>query len=141
MKTVLGQHGRNNLRETFKQTQLVLPQPQNLEGILAAIGECDVIVVRKTKITRQIMQAVHEFIAIGGHEVGYDAVDTAAATDLKIPVGYTSAANTESVVEIAVGFILGVWRKNVRANTVKSEELSCNAVTFCNGSTSRVDEF
>jgi D-3-phosphoglycerate dehydrogenase / 2-oxoglutarate reductase len=114
-----------------QQAQLVFPQPQNLEGILAAIGACDGLVVRNTKITRAIMQAAPRLVAIGRHGVGYDTIDIAAATDLKIPVVYTPAANTESVAEIALGFILGLGRKIVRAHAaMQSEKLISDTVTL-----------
>lgn len=114
-----------------KQSELVFPQPQNLDGILAAISDCDAMVVRNTRISRQIMEAAPQLRAIGRHGVGYDTVDVASATDLHIPVVYTPAANTESVAEIAVGFILGLGRKIIRANSaMQSEALLSDTVTL-----------
>jgi D-3-phosphoglycerate dehydrogenase len=114
-----------------RKAQLVFPQPQNVEGILAAIGDCNAIVVRNTQITRQIMEAAPQLAVIGRHGVGYDTVDIGAATDLGIPVVYTPAANTESVAEIAVGFILCLCRKIVQAHgAMQSEELLSDTVTL-----------
>ncbi|MBU1745687.1 MAG: hypothetical protein KJ649_12450 [Proteobacteria bacterium] len=58
-----------------QKAELVYPQPQNLEGILAAIGDCNALIVRNTKITRQIMEAAPKLAVIGRHGVGYDTVD------------------------------------------------------------------
>ncbi len=114
-----------------QKAQLVFPQPQNAAGILEVIGACDGMVVRNTKITRQMMEAAPRLAAIGRHGVGYDTVDIAAATDLHIPVVYTPAANTESVAEIAIGFILGLGRKIYLAHTaMQSEELLRDDVTL-----------
>ncbi|MBA4423747.1 MAG: hydroxyacid dehydrogenase [Syntrophus sp. (in: bacteria)] len=114
-----------------QKAQLVFPQPQNEEGILAAIGDCNALVVRNTKITRQIMEAAPRLSVIGRHGVGYDTVDIGAAADLGIPVVYTPAANTESVAEIAVGFILCLCRKIVQAHgAMQSEELLSDTVTL-----------
>jgi len=114
-----------------QKARLVYPQPQNVAGILAAIGDCDALVVRNTKITRQIMEAAPKLIVVGRHGVGYDTIDIAAATDLRIPVVYTPAANTESVAEIAVGFIIDLGRKIIRAHTaMQSEELLSDSVTL-----------
>ena len=111
--------------------QLVFPEPQNAAGIMACIGNCRALVVRNTKITRQIMEAAPNLMVIGRHGVGYDTVDIAAATDLRIPVVYTPAANTESVAEIAVGFILGLGRKIISAHrTMQSEGLLSDTVTL-----------
>jgi len=114
-----------------RKAQLVFPQPQNVEGILAAIGDCNALVVRNTKITRQIMEAAPRLAVIGRHGVGYDTVDIGAAADLGIPVVYTPAANTESVAEIAVGFIICLCRKIVQAHSaMQSEELLSDTVTL-----------
>jgi D-3-phosphoglycerate dehydrogenase len=114
-----------------QKAELVFPQPQNLEGILAAIGDCNALVVRNTPITSQIMEAAPKLAVIGRHGVGYDTVDTKAAADLGIPVVYTPAANTESVAELAVGFILALVRKLVQANAaMQSEELLSDTVTM-----------
>lgn len=113
------------------KAQLVFPQPQNLDGILAVIGDCEGLVVRNTRITRQIMDAAPRLRAIGRHGVGYDTVDMRSATDLNIPVVYTPAANTESVAEMAMGFILGLGRKIFGANSaMKSEQLLSDTVTL-----------
>lgn len=114
-----------------QKAQLVFPKPQNEEGILAAIGDCNALVVRNTKITRRIMEAAPRLAVIGRHGVGYDTVDIGAAADLGIPVVYTPAANTESVAEIAVGFILCLCRNIVRAHgAMQSEELLSDTVTL-----------
>jgi D-3-phosphoglycerate dehydrogenase len=114
-----------------KKAELVFPTPQNLEGILAAIGDCDAIVVRNTPITRQIMEAAPKLAVIGRHGVGYDTVDTKAAAELGIPVVYTPASNTESVAELAIGFILSLCRKIVQANAaMQSGELISDTVTM-----------
>ncbi len=110
---------------------LVLPQPQNIDGILAAIPDCDALVVRNTKITKAIIQAAPKLVVIGRHGVGYDTIDTRAATELKIPVVYTPAANTESVAEIAVGFIIALGRKLLRAHAaMQSGRLLSDTVTL-----------
>ncbi len=114
-----------------QKAQLVFPQPQNAAGILASIGDCRALVVRNTRITRQILQAAPNLVAIGRHGVGYDTIDIAAATELKIPVVYTPAANTESVAEIAVACILNLGRKLLTAHrAMQSETLLSDTVTL-----------
>lgn len=111
--------------------QLVFPQPQNADGILAAIGGCDALVVRNTKITRPILEAAPRLCVVGRHGVGYDSVDIASASALGIPVVYTPAANTESVAEIAVGFILMLGRRIYLAHAaMQSGELLSDTVTL-----------
>lgn len=113
------------------KAELVFPEPQNEEGILAAIGDCEAIVVRNTKITRRIIAAAPKLAVIGRHGVGYDTVDIAAATERGIPVVYTPAANTESVAEISLGFIICLGRKIVAAHrAMQAEELLSETVTM-----------
>jgi D-3-phosphoglycerate dehydrogenase / 2-oxoglutarate reductase len=114
-----------------QKAELIFPKPQNIEGILAAIGDCNALVVRNTLITRQIMEAAPKLAVIGRHGVGYDTVDTKAAADLGIPIVYTPAANTESVAELSVTFILALCRKLLIANAaMQSEELLSETVTM-----------
>ena len=91
--------------------ELIFPTLQNAEGILAVIGDCDALVVRNTKITRAILEASPRLKVIGRHGVGYDSVDCTCAGEMGIPVVYTPAANTESVAEIAVAFMLMLGRR------------------------------
>ncbi|MHB8770744.1 MAG: hydroxyacid dehydrogenase [Syntrophales bacterium] len=114
-----------------EKAELVYPQPQNAEGILAVIGDCDALVARNTPITRQIMEAAPKLAVIGRHGVGYDTVDIAAAKELGIPVVYTPAANTESVAEISMGFMICLGRKIVQTNrAMQAEELLSDTLTM-----------
>ena len=111
--------------------ELVFPQPQNAAGILALMDDCDALVVRNTKITRAILEAGPRLRVVGRHGVGYDSVDVAAASALGIPVVYTPAANTESVAEIAVGFMLLLGRRILRAHAaMQSGALLSETVTL-----------
>jgi D-3-phosphoglycerate dehydrogenase len=113
------------------KAHIVYPQPQNAAGILAVIGDCDALVVRNTRITRQIMEAAPRLAVIGRHGVGYDTIDVSAATEMGIAVVYTPAANTESVAEIAVGFIICLGRKLLQAHaSMQTEELLSDSVTL-----------
>lgn len=111
--------------------KIVQPQPQNALGILEVIGPCDGLVVRNTKITRQILEAAPRLRVIGRHGVGYDTIDVAAATEMNIPVVYTPAANTESVAEIAMGYMICLGRKLVQAHTaMRSGKLLSDTYTL-----------
>jgi len=113
------------------EAQIVQPSPQNAIGISQIIGDCDGLVVRNTRITRQILEAAPRLRVIGRHGVGYDTIDVAAATEMNIPVVYTPAANTESVAEIAMGFIICLGRKLVQAHTaMKSGQLISDTFTL-----------
>ncbi len=132
MKILLVEHIHHAGEDLLAQkAELVFPEPQNVTGILSAIGGCTALVVRNTRITQQIIQAAPRLTVIGRHGVGYDNVDIQTASALGIPVVYTPAANTESVAEIAVGFIVCLGRKIIQAHrTMASEELLSDSATL-----------
>jgi D-3-phosphoglycerate dehydrogenase len=132
MKVLLIEHIHQAAEDLLMQKmKIIFPEPQNVEGILAAIGDCDALIARNTKITRQMMEAAPKLRAIGRHGVGYDTVDISSANDLSIPVVYTPAANTESVAELAVGLLICSGRKIVEANrAMQSEQLISDTVTM-----------
>jgi D-3-phosphoglycerate dehydrogenase len=132
MKVLLIEHIHQEAENTLSQkVEIVFPEPQNAAGILAAIGACDALIARGTKITRQMMEAAPKLKVIGRHGVGYDTVDMSAANELSIPVLYTPAANTESVAELAVGFIICSGRNIVEANrAMQSGKLISDTITM-----------
>jgi D-3-phosphoglycerate dehydrogenase / 2-oxoglutarate reductase len=132
MKVMLVEHIHQAGEELLaKKMEIVFPEPQNVEGILAAITDCDGLIARNTRITRQMMEAAPKLKVIGRHGVGYDTVDIGSAGRLNIPVVYTPAANTESVAELALGFILCAGRKIVEANRLmQSETLISDTITM-----------
>jgi D-3-phosphoglycerate dehydrogenase len=114
-----------------REHELIFPQAQTAQAILSCVADCEAILVRNTRITAEIMAAAARTRVIGRHGVGYDTIDIAAATRLGIPVVYTPAANTESVAEIAMGFILLLGRKIVKAYAaMQSEELLSDTVSL-----------
>jgi D-3-phosphoglycerate dehydrogenase len=70
----------------------------------------DGIVVRKGKITREVLEASPRLRAVCKHGVGIDNIDVEAATELGIPVMITASANFESVAEHALALILTLLR-------------------------------
>jgi D-3-phosphoglycerate dehydrogenase len=70
----------------------------------------DGLVVRKGRITREVLEACDRLRAVCKHGVGVDNIDITAATDMGIPVMITAWANFESVAEHTLGLILAVLR-------------------------------
>jgi D-3-phosphoglycerate dehydrogenase len=132
MKIMLVEHIHQAAVEMLaKKMEIVFPETQNEEGILASIRDCDAIIARGSKITGNILKAAPRLKVIARHGVGYDSVDLQTANELKIPVVYTPAANTESVAELAMGFMICLGRKIVRANAVmQSEGLLSDKITL-----------
>lgn len=64
-----------------------------------------------SRINRPFLESVKHVKVISLHSVGYDNVDIAAATDLKIPIGNTPGVLSDATADIALLLILASSRK------------------------------
>lgn len=73
------------------------------------VAEADALVVRTAgEIDAALMDAAPRLRVIGRHGVGYDQIDVEAATERGIQVVYTPGANTQSVAEHTIAFLIGL---------------------------------
>ena len=72
---------------------------QGIDGVLASVEP----------FTREVLAAT-KLRAIARHGVGYDAIDVQAATEHGVAVAITPGTNEESVAELAIALMLGVYR-------------------------------
>lgn len=70
----------------------------------------DAIILRTGKITAEVIKASDKLKVITKHGAGYDNIDVAAATALKIPVMVAATANYESVAELVFGLMFSLAR-------------------------------
>lgn len=71
----------------------------------------DALIVRKGRITADVLRASPNLRAVTKHGVGVDNIDVDAATRLRIPVMITAYANFESVAEHTLALILSTVRR------------------------------
>lgn len=76
------------------------------EDIIRDIRGCDGMIVRTAKITRRIIEAADRLKVIARHGAGFDGVDLEAAREKGILVLCAPKANSESVAELAVFYML-----------------------------------
>jgi len=69
------------------------------------------LIVRMGKITREVLAASSQLRVVIKHGTGFNNIDTAAATELGLPVLITANANFESVAEHTVSLIYGLAKK------------------------------
>lgn len=74
--------------------------------IIRDIGDCDAIIVRISKITREVFEAAPKLKALARHGAGYDAVDLQAAREHGVRCVYAPIANSTSVAETALLLML-----------------------------------
>lgn len=96
--------GRQYLLE--KGYELVDGSGFDEEDIIRDIRGCDAMIVRTAKITERILEAADRLKVIARHGAGFDGVDLEAARKKGILVLYAPKANSQSVAELAVFYML-----------------------------------
>jgi D-3-phosphoglycerate dehydrogenase / 2-oxoglutarate reductase len=79
------------------------------ENLLPLLENVDAMLASTERMTREVLSG-SKLRAIARLGVGYDSIDTAAATDLGIAVTITPGTLEESVAEHTVAMLLGVTR-------------------------------
>lgn len=87
---------------------VVSAEKKDEAGIIAAAADVWGIIVRTSKITRNVIDQAKELKIIGRHGAGVDNIDVKYATEQGIVVVNTPDANTLSVVEYVTGAILAL---------------------------------
>lgn len=118
--------GRSYLLE--KGYELVDGTGLEEEDIIRDIKGCDAMIVRTVKITRRILEAADQLKVIARHGAGFDGVDLDAAREKNILVIYAPKANSESVAELAVFYMLHCSRNFKRVQKQYLEDY--NAAKF-----------
>ncbi len=78
--------------------------------------EADAVILRGTDITGDEIRRAAKLKVIGRHGAGVDAVDLEAAKERGLIVMYAPFENSQSVAELAVGFMLACARNMVAAD-------------------------
>lgn len=86
--------------------ELIAGRGYTEEDIIADIKGCDALIARSAKITRKIIEAADNLKVIARHGAGFEGVDLEAAKEKGIMVLYAPRANSESVAELAMLYIL-----------------------------------
>jgi len=70
----------------------------------------DALILRTGKVNAEVIKASPKLKVITKHGAGYDNIDVAAATAIKIPVMIAATANYESVAELVFGMMFSLAR-------------------------------
>ncbi len=92
---------------------------RDLSSLIAEIGQFDALVVRSaTKVTREVLGAgaKGKLKIVGRAGVGYDNIDTIAASEFGIVVKIAPYGSTNAVAELTFGLMLGISRKTPQAH-------------------------
>ena len=89
--------------------------------LLAAVADCQGLIVRSAIIAAEVMDAAPELKIIVRAGAGYDNIDLAAATARKIVVMNTPGQNANAVAELVIGLLIYTMRQ--RFNGKSGSEL------------------
>ena len=89
--------------------------------LLAAVADCQDLIVRSDIIDAEVMDAAPELKIIVRAGAGYDNIDLAAATARKIVVMNTPGQNANAVAELVIGLLIYTMRQ--RFNGKSGSEL------------------
>lgn len=84
------------------------------EALAAAVVDCDAILARTELYPAAVLEAGKKLKVIGRHGVGINNIDMDAANRLGIQVTVTPLANSNTVAEQAMSFILALSRQLIR---------------------------
>jgi D-3-phosphoglycerate dehydrogenase len=84
----------------------VHPSGYGREDLLRHIADCDAVLLRTAKITKEILEAGKKLRIVARHGAGFDNVDIQAAADLGIWVTNAPLSTTCSVAESTIAFLL-----------------------------------
>src|SRR5579862_8448582 len=95
----------------------VLAHDQLPDGLPAALGDADALVVRSAvQVDDALMEHAQKLRVIGRAGVGVDNIDAEAATRRGVVVMNTPGANAVAVAELTIGLMLALARKLPTAN-------------------------
>lgn len=98
--------------------------PASLSGteLKAHLGDVAVVGIRsKTQLTREVLDAAPELVAVGAFCIGTNQIDLDACLERGIPVFNAPFANTRSVVEMALGEMIVLFRDILRKSSLLHE--------------------
>lgn len=79
--------------------------------LIAALDGVQLLGIRsKTQVTRKVLEAAPQLVAVGAFSIGVNQIDLAAAADASVAVFNAPYSNTRSVVELVIGEIIMLAR-------------------------------
>jgi len=92
------------------------------EDIITDIRDCDALIVRTARITRQIFDAAPKLKILARHGAGYDGVDLKAARKHGVLVCTAGGANAISVAELTIFYMLYCSRNFKKVQSLYLED-------------------
>lgn len=121
--------GDTPLEPISSQGELVCYATSTPAEALERVGDCQVIITNKVRITRELMNAAPELKLICEAATGVNNIDLAAAAERGIPVRNVAAYSTDSVVQTTFMHVLSLLGNNLYFDgVVKSGSYSASGI-------------
>ena len=105
------------IREGFKVTTRLHDALWTQKELIEAAKEHNALLCTITeKINAEFLNACNHLDIVSQYAVGYDNIDVAEATRLKIPIGYTPDVLTDATADIAFALMIATARKLLYAH-------------------------
>lgn len=93
--------------------QVILASAKDEETIIREAADCDAILIRSAKITKNIIKSIPNLKVVAKHGIGVDNIDVKAATEKGVMVVNAPESNINSVAEHALAMILALSKNLV----------------------------
>lgn len=109
-----------------------LPNALSEDELMKKIGDISILGIRsRTKITNEILAKANKLLTIGAFCIGTNQIDLKTASQKGIVVFNAPYSNTRSVVELAIGEIIMLYRKIFEKNKELHQGIWDKSVRDC----------
>lgn len=105
------EEGKSYLRQ--RGYEIKMGSGDTVEAIKRDVADCDAILARTAPFTAEVLEAGKRLKVIARHGVGVDNIDTKRAAELGIYVTNAPESNSNTVAELALGFVIALARNLV----------------------------
>ena len=100
----------SSLQQSGHKVSIELTSGQSLSSALARL-QPQVLIVRSTKVTADMVQGTHSLELIVRAGAGYDSIDVAAASERGVFVANCPGKNASAVAELTIGLMVALDRR------------------------------
>ena len=115
IRVLLLENIHDNARQTFEKegyTVEIIPRALSEAELIKVIPKVSILGIRsKTLVTEQVLKAAKNLMCIGAFCIGTNQIDLGAALQKGCAVFNAPYSNSRSVVELAIGYIIMLFRE------------------------------
>lgn len=110
----IAEEGKSYLRE--RGYEIKMGSGETVEAIKKDVIDCDAILARTAPFPAEVLEASNKLKVIARHGVGVNNIDINKASELGIYVTNAPESNSNTVAELALGFIIALGRNLIASD-------------------------